>query len=80
MNDFVLTKEAVDQINQEIGDATGLPNYAYTSDAYFELEQRTLFKDTWVCIGNACTLSQPGSVKPVRFLGSPLLMLSLIHI
>ena len=38
MNDFVLTKEAVDQINQEIGNATGLPNYAYTSDAYFELE------------------------------------------
>ena len=74
MNDFVLTKEAVDQINQEIGNATGLPNYAYTSDAYFELEQQTLFKDTWVCIGNACTLSQPGSVKPVIFLGSPLLM------
>ena len=74
MNDLVLTKEVRVQINRETGSATGLPNYAYTSEEFFELERATLFRGTWVCVGNACTVSEPGSLKPVSFLGSPLLV------
>ncbi|MFT5739598.1 MAG: choline monooxygenase [Gammaproteobacteria bacterium] len=60
---------------QSTGEARGLPNYAYTSDAFFELEQQRLFASTWTCIGNACSLPEPGDLQPVGFLGEPLLML-----
>ncbi len=64
-----------DAVNQEPGYATGLPNHAYVSETFFELEQQRLFAKTWTCIGNACTIPIPGDLKPVGFLGSPLLML-----
>ena len=57
------------------GDARGLPNYAYTSEEFFALEQQQLFANTWTCIGNACSLPEPGDLQPVGFLGEPLLML-----
>ncbi|MEM7563830.1 MAG: aromatic ring-hydroxylating dioxygenase subunit alpha [Pseudomonadota bacterium] len=71
MKNIAADFEAVTQDN-EIG--MGLPNYAYTSDSFYEIEQKQLFAKTWTCIGNACTLPQPGDLKPVGFLGQPLVM------
>lgn len=53
----------------------GLPNFAYTSEHFFEAEQKQLFATTWTCIGNACSVSRPGDLLPVGFLGQPLVML-----
>ncbi len=73
--DEILTSNVLDAINLESGVARGLPNAAYTSDAFFEFELRQLFARTWTCIGNACSIPAPGDLRPSGFLGEPLLML-----
>jgi choline monooxygenase len=62
-------------ILQTGGCTTGLPNSAYTSQEFFQWERENLFANTWTCIGSACDVPEPGSLKPVGFLGAPLLML-----
>ncbi len=70
-----LSKATLDAINNEDGCATGLPNQAYTSEEFFRLEQQQLFAKTWTCIGNGCSVPEPGDLQPVGFLGQPLVML-----
>lgn len=72
---FLLTPETLAAINNEDGLASGLPNEAYTSEAFFEAEQKLLFAKTWTCIGNACSVPRAGDLKPIGFLGEPLVML-----
>ena len=62
-------------VTSESGLASGLPNYAYTSEDFFRIEQEQLFASTWTCIGNGCNIPDPGDLQPVGFLGQPLLML-----
>ncbi len=40
--------------------ATALRPEAYTDDAFFELEQRRVFEQAWVCVGLADELAGPG--------------------
>jgi len=61
-------------VTTESGLASGLPNYAYTSEDFFRLEQEQLFARTWTCIGNGCNIPEPGNLQPVGFLGQPLVM------
>ena len=61
-------------VTTESGLASGLPNYAYTSEDFFRMEQEQLFARTWTCIGNACKIPEPGDLQPVGFLGQPLVM------
>jgi len=63
-----------DAVTEETVIGIGLPNYAYTSEDFFKFEQQRLFAKTWTCIGNACTLPNPGDLQPVGFLGQPLVM------
>jgi hypothetical protein len=70
-----LSKATLDAINNEDGCATGLPNQAYTSEEFFRVEQQQLFAKTWTCIGNGCSVPEPGDLQPVGFLGQPLVML-----
>jgi choline monooxygenase len=62
-------------VTRDSGPASGLPNYAYTSEEFFAAEQEQLFAKTWTCIGNACNVPEPGDLRPVGFLGQPLVML-----
>ena len=71
---IILSEEAVGAVTRETASATGLPNRAYTSEEFFQCERDQLFAKTWTCIGNACSVPDPGDVKPVRFLGIPLVM------
>jgi choline monooxygenase len=64
---------------RQSGLASGLPNYAYTSDEFFRAEQEQLFARTWTCIGNGCSIPRPGHLQPVEFLGQPLVMLRNRH-
>ena len=52
----------------------GLPNEAYTSAEWLARELDTVFAPTWAAIGNACTVPEPGDVRPVQLLGVPLVM------
>ena len=64
----------LDAILQPIESATGLPNQAYVSEAYAAFERDSLLAKTWVCLGVRAQVPLPGDVKPISFLGLPLLM------
>ncbi len=55
--------------------AQGLPNEAYTSEAFARLERDRLLARTWTCVGVASEVPEPGDVKPVSFQGLPLILL-----
>ena len=57
-----------------IAQASGLPNACYVDAAMFQHEQDTLFRNNWAAIGFGKDISQPGMVKPVTFLGIPMIM------
>ena len=62
-------------VQRPTGEARGLPSALYTDPAFFILERERLMADTWVCIGFAGDLPSPGYVKPVDFMGLPLVIL-----
>ena len=51
-----------------------LPGLAYSSDQVFERERQTLFARSWVFVGFAHQLAEPGDLVPVSVAGLPLLM------
>ena len=53
----------------------GLPNETFTSQAFFELEQQTLFTRCWSFAGIASELPEVGDVRPVEVAGQPLLLI-----
>ena len=54
--------------------ACGLPGAAYTSEAFFALENERIFADSWVFAGFAHELARPGDVAPVTVAGQPILL------
>ncbi|MEL6766173.1 MAG: aromatic ring-hydroxylating dioxygenase subunit alpha [Pseudomonadota bacterium] len=61
-------------VGRPIGDANGLPNALYTDAGVAETERAQVFFASWAAIGFAHEVSAPGDVKPLEFLGQPLLM------
>ena len=57
-----------------IESANGLPNACYISDDMYRHEQESLFTNNWAAIGFAKDIAKPGMVKPVTFLGIPMLL------
>ncbi len=55
--------------------APGLPAWAYTSDAMWQAECGTVLADTWVCVGFAHEMPNPGDAMPVTVAGRPVLIL-----
>ena len=54
--------------------ATGLPNWFYTSEESMAEEKEKVFAPNWAGIGFAKDVPEPGDVKPVFFLGEPLVI------
>lgn len=54
--------------------ANGLPNECYVSPEMFQHEQNTLFRNNWFAIGFGKDIPKPGMVKPVTFIGIPMLL------
>ena len=69
-----ISSDQLAAINREDGTASGLPNIAYTDPEFLELERKELFSKTWTCVANACSVPNPGDLKPIRFLGIPLII------
>ena len=69
-----LPDEVLADLSREAGEARGLPNAAFTTDAFFALENRYLFSRSWVFAGRASAVSNPGDVEPVEAGGRSLFM------
>ena len=54
--------------------ARGLPGAAYTSEAFFALENERIFSASWVFAGFAHELAHAGDVMPVTVAGRPVLL------
>jgi len=54
--------------------ATGLPNWLYSGADAIAAEKAAVFGPNWAGIGFAHDVAQKGDVRPVEFLGEPLLM------
>jgi choline monooxygenase len=75
MNQHMVPEATLDTILQPIEKATGLPNQAYTSDAFFDHERDHVFGKSWAGLWFASDLPKAGYVKPVEFMGLPLVIL-----
>lgn len=58
-----------------IEQATGLGNAFYTDEAYFKTERDLVLGQGWACIGFASDVGANGFVKPIDFMGLPLLLM-----
>ena len=67
--------QQVDSVLHPITEANGMPNTAYVSEEYFNFERDNILSKTWVCVGFASDLIKNGYIKPVEFMGLPLLMM-----
>ena len=52
----------------------GLPAAAYTSEAFFALENERIFAGSWIFAGLAHELAKPGDAVPVTVAGKPVLL------
>lgn len=64
--------DALDRVVRPIESATGLPARAYTDAAAFDLEQRTLFRSSWVGVAFAEDIPGTGDALPVTLGGLPI--------
>lgn len=71
----ILGDEALAAFETPEAVARGLPAAAYTSDAFFALENERIFSTSWVFAGLAHELARPGDVMPVSVAGKPVLLL-----
>ena len=72
--DSILGAEALAAFEAPGPVARGLPAAAYTSEAFFALENERLFARSWVFAGFAHELARPGDVVPVTVAGRPVLL------
>ena len=62
------------RVTAPVAEARGLPNAFYTDPEVFKAEQEQVFARNWACIGFGKDVPAPGDLKPVTFLGRPLLL------
>lgn len=62
------------RVTAPIEAARGLPNAFYTDPQVFAAEQERVFARNWACIGFGKDVPAAGDLKPVTFLGRPLLL------
>ena len=70
----ILGADALAAFETQAPVARGLPAAAYTSEAFFALENERIFSDSWVFAGLAHELARPGDVVPVTVAGRPVLL------
>ena len=64
----------LDSVLTSTDKAKGLPNEHYVSEAIFEEEKKVILFDNWSAIGTGKDIPNVGDVKPVNFVGMPLIM------
>jgi choline monooxygenase len=69
------TLERLAQVQRPIAEATGLPNVAYTSEAYFRHERDAVLARTWAGIAFTDTIPDRPFAQPIDFIGLPLVVI-----
>ncbi|MDC0948901.1 aromatic ring-hydroxylating dioxygenase subunit alpha [Gammaproteobacteria bacterium] len=69
----VLSPDVLRQVAGPIETASGLPNASYIDNDVFAEERRAVLFNQWAGVGFGKDIPEPGDVKPIRFLGLPLL-------
>ncbi|MFK7993259.1 MAG: aromatic ring-hydroxylating dioxygenase subunit alpha [Granulosicoccus sp.] len=67
-------RNSLSSVTTSVDKAHGLPNEHYVSDEVFSKEKRSILFDSWAGIGFTSDVPAPGDVKPISFLGMPLLL------
>ena len=67
--DELLTKEQIAKVRAPLEEAYWLPNKAYTSPEFFQLEVDKLFSRTWMSVGFAADVRDIGDAYPTTILG-----------
>ena len=62
------------EVGRETAPVTPLGNRAYTDPAFFAAELDRLWATSWICLGFAHEVPEPGHVRPVSLGGKPLLL------
>jgi choline monooxygenase len=70
----LLTPDLVGAINRPVRDAIGLPREAYTDPAFLARERHDVFDASWVFVGAADSMPNPGDVLPFDLLGRPIVL------
>ena len=70
----MLGGEAIARMDLPLAEASGLPNVAYTSEAWQALERRRLFARRWSFAGYVHDLQDPGDAAPVDLAGMPIVL------
>ncbi|MNZ54565.1 Biphenyl dioxygenase subunit alpha [compost metagenome] len=71
----LIPTQVLEAVLAPIHEATGLSNEFYTDQRFFDLERDQLMGNTWACVGFEGDLPKNGFVKPVDFMGLPLLLM-----
>lgn len=69
-----VSDEVVEALGRETEFVRGLPNEAFTTQAFLDLENEYVFSRSWVFAGPASNLPDRGDVKPVQVAGRSLFM------
>ena len=69
-----ISRERLDRVLLPIGQATGLPNTAYTSGEYFHYERDEILGRTWAGFAFTDTVPKTPFAQPMEFMGLPLLI------
>ena len=70
----VFSPQALAALEAGIAEARGLPNEAFTSEAFFQAEQALLFARTWSFAGLASAMPAAGDLRPVEVAGRPIVL------
>lgn len=70
----ILGDDGLAQVYAPIEEASGLPNAAYWSTDWYQLEQERLFRRSWVFVGAEAEVAAPGDIKPAEAGGVPVLL------
>ncbi len=66
----------LEKVQQPIGNASGMPNEAYTSEQAFRFERDHVMACSWVALDFMSRLPEVGYLKPIDFMGMPLLVIN----
>lgn len=72
--DVLDVKGVFERVNRPTAEACGLPNEAYTSEAFGVDERDGLLSGSWLAIGFVGDLRSRGAARPVAVLGLPLVV------
>ncbi len=69
-----VSDEVLARLDGPIEEVRGLPNEAFTTDAFAELERKRLFPRAWTFAGRTGDIPEPGDVRPVEVADHPLIL------